>query len=168
MSGDAGQTVIIGEIVGLYGVRGWVKVHSWTEPRAGIFNYTEWVLALNGNISQRDLETGRLRGKGLIAKLCGVEDRDTAQTLLGATIAVPRSALPGSDDYYWTDIVGLRVETLDGTDLGTVETLIETGANDVLVVQGERERLIPFLHEKVVCEVCLDQGRIRVDWEPDF
>ena len=168
MSGDASQTVVLGEIVGIYGVKGWIKIHSWTQPRAGILSYSPWALELNGEISHRDVENGRSRGRGLIAKLHGVEDRDSARSLFGATIAVPRSALPSSDDYYWVDIVGLRVETLDGTDLGTVETLIETGANDVLVVQGDRERLIPFLHEKVVREVSLDRGRIRVDWEPDF
>jgi len=169
MSGDFDRrTVIVGKIVGLHGVKGWIKVHSWTQPRSGILNYTPWTLALDGAISHRALQTGCARGRGLLAKLRGVEDRETAQTLLGATIAVPRSALPGTDDYYWTDIVGLRVATLDGVDLGTVERLIETGANDVLVVQGDRERLIPFLHEQVIREVCLEQGRIRVDWDPEF
>ena len=169
MSGDdASGTVILGKIVGIYGVKGWIKIHSWTQPKAGILSYTPWALALNGETSPRDVEDGRAHGRGLIAKLHGVDDRDSARALLGATIAVPRSTLPSSDDYYWADIVGLRVEPLHGTDLGTVETLIETGANDVLVVQGDRERLIPFLHEKVVREVSLDRGRIRVDWEPDF
>jgi len=83
---------------------------------------------------------------------------------------VPRSALPaaGEDEYYWSDLEGLRVETLEGVDLGTVDHLIETGANDVLIVRGDRERLIPFLRPSVVREIDLVAARIRVAWDPDF
>ncbi len=111
-----------------------------------------------------------VQGKGLVAKLKGCDDRESARDLIGALIQVRRGDLaelePG--EFYWADLLGLKVETLSGTELGAVDNLLETGANDVLVVRGDRERLIPFLQGQVVHDVDLDKQRIRVDWDPDF
>ena len=112
---------------------------------------------------------GKRQGKSVIAHLDGIDDRDKAATLIGSDIAIPREALPAAEDgsYYWSDLEGMQVVHRDGTDLGRVAYLLETGANDVLVTEGERERLIPFVAEKVILDVDFDEGVISVDWEWD-
>lgn len=164
------RRVILGQVAGLYGVKGWVRVFSHTQPRDNILRYSPWRLRLAGEWKELPVETGRRHGKGVIAKLAGVEDRDAAARLLGADIAVARSQLPrpAEGEYYWADLEGLEVLTLEGVSLGRVSHLLETGANDVLVVRGERERLIPFTPGIAVREVDLAGGRICVDWDPDF
>lgn len=166
------QPVILGKITGLYGVRGWVKIYSHTEPRANIVNYSPWLIRLPGAEWQEiAVRSGKAHGKGVVAQLQGVDDRDQATRLLGAEIAVPRSQLPasGKGEYYWADLLGLQVMTLQGVDLGKVSSLMETGANDVLVVKDdERERLIPFIRPDVVTDIDLAEGRIQVDWDPEF
>ncbi len=112
---------------------------------------------------------GKRHGKAVIAHIEGVDDRDEAAQLVDCEIAVAREAMPAAGDgsYYWADLEGLRVVHRDGTELGHVAYLMETGANDVLVIQGEKERLIPFILDKVVLGVDLDEGVINVDWEWD-
>jgi 16S rRNA processing protein RimM len=160
----------VGRIVGIHGVDGWVKLESWTEPRLRIFSYRPWRLTLAGSEFEAASAQGHEQGKGMVAKLPGCDDRDAAARLIGATIQVPRSALPKPKrgEYYWTDLEGLAVVTVDGVDLGKVSHLFATGANDVLVVHGERERLIPFATGQFVKEVDLKAGRITVDWDPEF
>jgi 16S rRNA processing protein RimM len=160
----------VGRIVGIHGVDGWVKLESWTEPRLRIFSYRPWRLTLAGSEFEAASAQGHEQGKGMVAKLPGCDDRDAAAKLVGATIQVPRSALPKPKrgEYYWTDLEGLVVATVDGVDLGKVSHLFATGANDVLVVHGERERLIPFVTGQFVKEVDLKAGRITVDWDPEF
>ncbi|MGA8279027.1 MAG: ribosome maturation factor RimM [Rhodanobacteraceae bacterium] len=168
----ADRRVLVGRISGLYGVNGWVKVDSWTEPRLQIFRYQPWRLISPSN--EREIEgcRGRVQGKGLVAALPGVGDRDDAAGLVGCEIWVRRSALPAltdKDEYYWADLEGLEVVDGKGISLGQVSHLIATGANDVLVVRGAgRERLIPFVTGDVVTEVNLDEGRITVGWDADF
>lgn len=164
------RRVLLGSISGVYGVRGWVKIRSATEPRERIIDYAPWQIARAGGWAEWRVEEGRRHGEGVVAKLAGIEDRDEAVGLVGADIAVPRSRLPasGEDEYYWVDLIGLKVITLEGVGLGTVERLLETGANDVLVVQNGRERLIPFVRGRVVHAVDLEAGVLRVDWDPDF
>ncbi len=118
----------------------------------------------------RGLIKGQVHSKAVIAHLAGCDDRDQAATLVGCGIAVPRSDLPAlaSGQHYWTDLIGLDVVTLDGTSLGRLERLIETGANDVMIVHGEREWLIPYIKDQVIRDVDLDRGVIRVDWQSDY
>jgi 16S rRNA processing protein RimM len=164
------RPVLLGRIVGVFGVEGWVKVHSYTEPRENILRYRPWRLR-QGDV-ERVIEQprGRVQGKGLAAKLPGIDDRDAAAALAGSEIWIARAALPKPKrgEYYWTDLEGLEVVAADGTALGRVSHLFATGANDVLVVRGERERLIPFLPGAVVKDVDLDAGTIRVEWDPEF
>jgi 16S rRNA processing protein RimM len=164
------ERVIVGRITGLYGVRGWVHVHSYTDPRENILEYMPWQLSLKGDWRERTVESARVHGKGVVAKLQGCEDRDQAAVYVGAEIAVARSRLPApaADEYYWTDLVGLRVISTHGEEFGVVDHLLETGANDVLVVKGERDRLIPYISGEVVTRVDLDQGVLEVDWDADF
>ncbi|MDX1252517.1 MAG: ribosome maturation factor RimM [Gammaproteobacteria bacterium] len=169
MSGDSSDLVVIGRVSGVYGVRGWVKVYSYTEPREGILDYLPWQVRVGGQWQAMRVSDGRLHGKGVIAKLDGYDDPESAKTLRGADIAVHREQLPPPEEgrYYWSDLIGLEVVTLDGVALGKVDHLLETGANDVLVVQGERERLIPFI-DQVVIDVDLVGKMMRVDWDPEF
>jgi 16S rRNA processing protein RimM len=161
--------VVLGRIIGVFGVRGWVKVMSETDPPDNILHYSPWQLC-GHQPAEWFLVTGQRHGKGLIARLEGCQDRDQAQALVGLEIAVRRSQLPppGVDEFYWADLEGLRVETTEGIRLGQVSHLLATGANDVLVVRGERERLIPFIWDQVVRELDLAGGRLCVDWDPDF
>ncbi|HUO82751.1 MAG TPA: ribosome maturation factor RimM [Gammaproteobacteria bacterium] len=167
---DTERRVVLGTIAGVYGVKGWIRVHSATEPRERILDYGPWQIGRRGSWREQALEAGRRHGGGVIAKLAGVDDRDAAAALVGAEIAVPRSRLPagGADEYYWVDLVGLEVVTAQGVALGHVDRLLATGANDVLVVKNGRERLIPFLRGSVIRSVDLEAGVIEVDWDPDF
>ena len=168
--GGAPATVVLGEVVGAHGVRGEVKVYSATRPRENIFDYPVWTLETEAGGRDYALVSGRAQGKGLVARLAGVEDRETAQALRGSAIRVPRTALPplAPGEYYWADLQGLRVITREGVELGQVADLLETGANDVLVVRGERERLIPYVPGEVVLEVDVAAGWLQVDWDPEF
>jgi 16S rRNA processing protein RimM len=127
-------------------------------------------LKRDGDWQERQVAEGSRHGKGVVARLVGCDDRDQAQSLMGYEIGVYRDQLPETEpgEYYWNDLKGLRVVTLQGESLGIVDHLIETGANDVLVVKGERERLIPFVQDQVVTKVDLDNGEIQVDWDKDF
>jgi 16S rRNA processing protein RimM len=163
------QPVILGRVVGLFGVRGWIKVYSYTEPREAVLDYREWLLCRDGTWQPVELAEGKRHGKAVIARLAGIADRDAAAELLGSDIGVHRDALPdpGEGQYYWADLEGLTVVHKDGTELGKVAGLMATGANDVLVVDGPVERLIPFVPGTVILDVDLDAGVIRVDWEWD-
>lgn len=166
----ASQDIVrLGRIVGLFGVRGWVKVYSYTEPREGIVEYRRWLIGSAESWQERRVVDGRRSGRSVIAQLEGVEDRESAAGLLGLDVAVTRDTLPGlsATQYYWADLEGLAVRRKDGTRLGRVERLLETGAHDVMVVDGERERLIPFVVGEVVLDVDLDAGVIDVDWDWD-
>jgi 16S rRNA processing protein RimM len=164
------EYIEMGRISGLYGVRGWVKVYSYTDPRENILNYATWHLRRQDRWVPVKLADGRGQGKGVVAHLEGYDDRDAAAALVGTTIAVLRSELPatGEGEYYWSDLIGLRVINRQGVELGTVADLMETGANDVLVVKGERERLIPYTPGEAVQSVDLAAGLLTVDWDADF
>jgi 16S rRNA processing protein RimM len=163
------QPVILGRIVGLFGVRGWIKVYSYTEPREAVLDYRDWLLDRDGDWQRVELAEGKRHGKAVIARLEGIDDRDAAAELIGSDIGVDRDALPEPEEghYYWADLEGLAVVHRDGTELGRVACLVATGANDVLVVDGPVERLIPFVPGTVILDVDLAAGVIHVDWEWD-
>lgn len=169
--GDEQRFVTLGRISGVHGVQGWVRVHSDTSPRENIVSYSPWHLVRQGKRESWKVNSGRRQGKAVVAKLVGCNDRDAAEQLVGALISIPRSLLPDTTvpgEYYWADLVGLTVKTVDGVELGRIGHLFETGSNDVIVVQGERERLIPYIWEQVVREVDLEAGVMLVDWDPEF
>ena len=170
MSERASRLVIIGRVAGVYGVRGWIKVLSATEPPEAILDYPSWQVGSGSQWRPMVLVEGRRHGKGILAHLASCDDRDVARTLVGAEIAVPRNEMPdpGPNQFYWADLEGLTVRTVAGVELGSVDHLIETGANDVLVVKGERERLIPYVWGQVVTDVDLEQGVMTVDWDSEF
>lgn len=162
------QVVPLGHISGVHGVRGWVKIHSLTEPREAIFEYQPWLLG--ESLEEVRILQGKKHGSRLIALFENTNDRETAEVLVTRPIAAYRDQLPETEDgeYYWMDLVGLTVKLEDGTVLGEVSNLLATGANDVMVVKGDRERLVPFVQGQYVKQVDLENGVIVVDWDPDF
>ena len=166
--------ILLGRVSGLFGVKGWIKVYSDTEPRDNILNYSPWYLQCEGEWQPFKVIAGKPHGKGIVAHLANCPNRDAAAELIGSTIAIRRDQLPaaGEDEYYWSDLRGLKVTTTQGVELGQVVNLMETGANDVLVVRetGEagRERLIPFIRHQVIRDIDLEDGILTVDWDPEF
>lgn len=163
------RLILLGRISGVFGIRGEIKIESWTDPRDAIFRYQPWTLVRNGVSSRLAGVRGRAHGPGLVANVPGIADRTAAEQLTGTEIFVARSVLPPpkAGEYYWVDLEGLQVTTIEALVLGTVSHLFDTGANHVLVVQGDRERLIPFVQPYLV-SVDFDQARIVVDWDADF
>ncbi len=166
------QHVVLGQLTSPYGTKGWLKVYSYTSPMDGILDYSQWLLRQGESIAAWRVVEGRRQGKGLVACLDGVNRREQAEQLAGAEILLPTESLPAlaSGEYYWYQLEGLEVITREGVALGRVDYLLETGANDVLVVKnpGGTERLLPFLPEQVVIDVDLNAKRMTVDWDPDF
>ncbi len=162
--------VMLGRIGGVFGVQGWVKVWSFTQPPENILDYQPWWVNFHGEWRRIAVESGRSHGKGIVARLEGYGDPDTARVLVGADIGVLREQLPppAPGEYYWTDLVGLEVINRDGVSLGKVDHLFATGANDVMVVEGERERLIPFIKDQVVLDIDIERGILKVDWDAAF
>lgn len=164
------DTIQAGRITGLYGVRGWVKVYSYTQPRDNIIQYSPWLVKLNGQWRKLEIAEGRAHGKGVVVRIDGYQDRTQATELIGSDIEICREQLPEltEDEYYWSELEGMEVRTNSGQSLGVVDHLLETGANDVLVVKGERERLIPYLRDDVIIDIDRQKKMITVDWDPDF
>jgi 16S rRNA processing protein RimM len=163
--------VLLGTVLGAFGVRGELKIDSFTQPTSAILQYQPWILR-DAQHRERELTgaRGRDTAKGLVATFPDVSDRDAAESLRGTEIYAPRSALPPPKpgEYYWVDLEGLRVVNLEGADFGTVSHLFSTGANDVLVVRGDRERMIPFLEPDFITSVDFDSGTVTVGWDADF
>lgn len=171
MSDKATRRVTLGQVIGVHGIRGSIKILSYTRPRDNIFSYPQWWLFHDNTWRAYILCDGRSQGKGLVADLEGIGDRDAARALIGADIAVSRDQLPAlpAGEYYWFDLIGLEVRNRDGESLGQVVRLEETGANDVLVVRSAsgQEQLIPYVADYYVLAVDLDAGMIAVDWQPE-
>jgi 16S rRNA processing protein RimM len=154
----------------VFGVKGWLKVQSYTEPRDNIVRFAAWTLRLNGVDREFEVEDGRSHGGAVVAKLRGIDDRDVARAVQGAEVVVAREQLPQTraGELYWADLEGLDVRTTTGAALGKVAYLLATGEHDVLVLDSEPERLIPFVTGRVVKDVDLAAGVIVVDWSPDY
>ena len=177
MNNRAAQWLTVGRISGVHGVRGWLKVQSYTAPPEQILRYQPWTLDRAGVKKQVEPVDSKLNGKAVIISLAGITDRDQAMAYVNSDIVVSPEQLPvlPAGQYYWFQLQGLRVVSVfenNSTDLGKVVRILETGANDVLVVQGDersldrKERLVPYLLGSTVVD--LDQNRIQVDWDPEF
>ncbi len=171
MADSKDNYIIVGKVSGVFGVKGWVRVYSHTEPRDNILRYKTWFLEQRGQWVPFTLTSGRQHGKGIIAQLDGINDRDIAATLVQRKVAIDSSQLPELDngEFYWRDLLGLEVHNSDGTAFGKVVDFLETGSNDVLIARnGEVERLIPYIPEQVILDIDLDNAKITVDWDPEF
>jgi len=161
--------ICVGHILGSQGIKGWVRVFSNTSPRENIVSYSPWLLELGDELKTVAV-SGRLQGKNVVASIEGIEDRTQAEELTGCRIYINPKQLPRLEagEYYWSDLIGLSVETLQGDPLGEVASMMETGADDVMVLKGERERLIPFVVDHIVREVDLVNRRLVVDWSTEY
>ena len=159
----------MGRISAPFGLKGWVKVQPFTEQTDGLFQYSEWWLSAANGWDGIKVEETAIHGDVLLVRFAGVHDRDRAARLKGREVAIPREQLPAPQhgEYYWTDLVGLVVENTQGQLLGRVERLFDSGASPVVVVAGDRERLVPYV-ENVVKGVDLEAGKLLVDWELDY
>jgi 16S rRNA processing protein RimM len=159
----------MGRIVAPFGVKGWIKIEPWTAAAKNLLTYPKWWIGDGDGWQERTVDEARTQGRTVVARLEGLDDREAAAGLRGRQVAVPREQLPKAqpNEYYWSDLIGLKVVNEAGRDLGQVVRILETGANDVLVVQGERERLIPFIAD-VIAAVELQDGLMRVNWDPAF
>lgn len=164
------RRILLGRVLGAFGVRGELKLHSFTDPVSMAMKYQPWILAHKGSERELTAVRGRETNKGMVITIPGIDDRDAAEALAGAEIWVPRSHLPKPKpgEYYWVDLEGMQVVNREGVDFGKVAHLFETGANDVMVVSGDRERLIPYIPEQFIVDVDFDTRRITVDWDADF
>ena len=173
MVDSASQFVVVGKITSAYGIKGWVNVHSFTDPVTNILDYQPWYLLpqkAGKNHEPVRVVSGRAHGKQVVAQIEGCTDRNQAELYRGLEIAIHRDQLPEPDEseHYWIDLVGLSVVNLEGVELGVVDSLLETGANDVLVVKGKKEHLIPYVKDIFIRDVDSENRRITVDWDPDF
>ena len=159
----------MGRISAPFGVRGWVKVQPNTAAAQNLLAYKTWWVEDGGEWRDCSVAQAKVHGRTVVAKLDGCEDRDAAIALRGKLVAVPRAELPGtrSGEYYWADLMGLAVVNESAQALGRISGILQTGANDVLVVTGERERLIPFI-AAVIRDVDLGAGVVRVEWGADY
>lgn len=172
-----GKEVILGKVGAVYGIKGWLKIHSFTDDHEAILDYFPWSLKLGNKIQSVDITDWRKHNNGLVVKVAGIDDRDVAQKLVGSEIFVSEDALSDlpEGEFYWRDLIGMTVVTDKGYDLGQVSDIMETGANDVLVVKanlkdgfGKKERLIPYLMDQVILSVSAEDKQICVDWDPGF
>lgn len=181
-AGENVDYVVLGRVIGAYGVRGWVRIQVYGDDPLSWREMASWWLSRSRGSSKNDqpvdedwqafrLTHCRLQGGDLVAQLNGVADRDAAEALKGALLGAPRECLPdpGSDAYYWGDLVGMTVFGAGDERLGVVSRLLETGANDVLVVVDAdgKERLLPFVESVIEC---VDRAARRIDaaWEADW
>lgn len=166
----------LGRVASPFGVKGWVKLVSFTQPRENIFSYKRFFASRDGAEIELEMDAGKAQGKGLIAHFTGFDTPEAVRELTGLELHVSSDALPDldGDDYYWHQLIGLQVINQGGVVLGRVESLFETGANDVMVVApdvgsvDDKQRLIPWLPDRVVIEVDRAGDRIVVDWEADY
>ncbi|GAB3682233.1 ribosome maturation factor RimM [Salinisphaera aquimarina] len=171
----ANTPIVLGRVNGLFGVKGWLKVYSYTRPADNLLEFAEWMIGRQDNWRPFRVLESRVQGKTLVARLGDTDgvplpDRDAAVELLELDIAVSREAMPPLPHgaFYWFDLIGLEVVNRDGVPLGRVTEMMETGANDVLVLAGDRERLVPFVYGEIIDSVDLDAQRIVADWDPEF
>ena len=164
------QFIKVGKVSGVFGIKGWLKIFSYTADKENILDYSPWLLKKADSDKLLKVIDGAVQGKAVIALLEGINDRDQASSLLGYDIFIDYQQLPkiAEDEYYWSQLIGLNVINTSGVQLGVVDSLLETGANDVLIVKGERERAIPFIQGQSVVTIDLLTGNMIVDWDPEF
>ena len=171
------EPVVLGKLGSSHGIKGWLKITTYTDSVEGIFDYSPWLIKEQGEWREVKVLQWRFQGKAVVASLEGVETRDQAQMLTNCEIAVTQQqmeTLP-EDEFYWRDLIGCEVVNTKGYNMGKVQEIVETGSNDVLLVKanakdgfGKAERMIPFVTEQFIIEVNLTEKQIIVDWDPDF
>ncbi|HTJ19964.1 MAG TPA: ribosome maturation factor RimM [Steroidobacteraceae bacterium] len=163
------RRVVLGQVGGAFGVQGWVRIQSYTDPPANILKYERWQLGRAGQWREVEVEDGKVTAKGVLAKLVGVETPEDARLATGSEIAVTREELPkpAPGEYYWSDLEGLAAFGQNDQPLGRIEEFRATPAGTVVVIRGERQHWVPFVKERIV-SVDLDAGRVVLDWDADW
>ncbi|MFA0669764.1 ribosome maturation factor RimM [Vibrio splendidus] len=174
---EQNNRIVMGKLGSTYGIRGWLKVFSYTDNAESIFDYSPWYLNQKGKWVEYKVESWKRHSQGYVCKLAGLDVREDAQLMTNFEIAIDPASLPelSEDEFYWRELFGMQVFTTKGYDLGEVTDLLETGSNDVLVIKanlkdafGQKERLVPYLEEQVIKKVDREARRIEVDWDPGF
>jgi 16S rRNA processing protein RimM len=163
------RIVVLGRIAGTFGVKGWVKIKSYTEPLDNILDYDVLQLGRTGQWVAIRIQEGRVTDKGVLVKLEGLESPEEARLKVGLELGVWRSEMPAPapGEYYWSDLEGLEAFCVSGERLGRIDHFRSTPAGTVVVIRGEQEHWVPFVKDRIV-KVELDVGRIVVDWSPDW
>ena len=163
------KKLLVGKINGFFGLQGWVKVFSYTNPRTNILNYSPWSIKVDGNFQSIDITNGREQSKTIVAHIKGIDNREDSQKFIGQDIYINKEQLPKltQGEYYWHELIGFDVINKDKERLGTVDYFVETGANDVLVVKGKKEYWIPYI-EPFLVSIDSKNNKILVDWDKDF
>ncbi|HIQ07710.1 MAG TPA: ribosome maturation factor RimM [Thiotrichaceae bacterium] len=164
------EILLLGKISGVFGVKGWVKIFSHTLPIQQIVSYSPLYLRYKSGWQAIEVVKGQKQGKAVVAQLEGIDDRDQAFALIGTEIGIRQDQLPTlqSGSYYWSELQGLTVVNQQQIELGRVDWLFSTGSNDVLVVKGEKEHMVPWIEESVIIAVDQEKKQILVDWDADF
>ena len=172
--------ILLGKISGVHGIKGWVKVFSYTSPRVKITDYSQWYLKKSkdqswGSLEAKKLIEGKEQGKNIIAKLDDINYRDEAEALIGTEIAIHKDQLEvlAENEYFWRDLIGLSVKTVEGDELGKIDWLFNTGSNDVIVIKDSngdepKEHLLPYVFDDVIKSVDIEKSLMVVDWDPEF
>ena len=163
------KKLLVGKINGFFGLQGWVKVFSYTNPRTNVLNYSPWSIKVDGNFQSIDITSGREQSKTIVAHIKGIDNREDSQKFIGQDIYINKEQLPEltQGEYYWHELIGFDVINKDEEQLGTVDYFVETGANDVLVVKGKKEYWIPYI-EPFLVSIDSKNNKILVDWDKDF
>jgi 16S rRNA processing protein RimM len=169
MTQDSEKLVTVAQVGAVNGIRGELRLNIFSEDPASLVKYQTWYINFGKGWQKAQPLSFRKVGSGLLIKFSDCDDRDLARRYTNALLAVSRDELPEPEagEHYWADLEGMRVITTGNVELGVVDHLFETGANDVMVVKGERERLLPYI-EQVIIKVDQQQRQITVDWDPDF
>ena len=163
------EWVVMGRIAAPFGIKGWVKVQSFGDDPGTLMDFESWRVGRGAVQTHYTVEAIKDHSNALVAKLVGVDDRDAAYALRGQEISVERRHLPppADDEFYWSDLIGLKAVNRQGIELGRVDSLMESGAHDLLVIKGKREYLIPFVAQ-FVGKVDVAGGQVEVDWGEDY
>ena len=166
---EKNELVVMGRVVAPYGVIGWLKIVPDTEEFDSLLDYKTWWIGKDSDWRELKVESAKIHNDVLVVKLQSIDDRDAAVACKGKQIAVPRASLPKlkSEEYYWSDLIGLAVKNQQNVDFGKITDVFATGANDVIVATGDKERLIPYIAQ-VIVEVDLDAKTMLVDWDAEF
>lgn len=162
------KPIVIGRFGKVFGVQGWLRVQSYTKPKENILKYQPWCISEEQAL---EITAHRFHSGDLLVHIAGIDSPEAAKAqLTGKEVVITRGQLPelDSSEYYWTDLEGIEVITTEGKSLGHIDYLVESGSNDVLVLKGERKRLVPYIKEQVVKQIDLEKGQMIVDWDPEF
>lgn len=164
--------LLVGSVGKPHGIKGWVKINSYTEPPSNILLYQPWYLK-NSDKNEPSLikvQQYQIQTQRIVVQFENYETPESTRPLTNQPIYIERKQLSplSPQEYYWADLEGLKVYNCENTYLGIIQTLLTTGANDVLIIEGEKRILIPFLLNNTIKSIDLDQQVMIVDWDPNF